>query len=726
MFVDGIDSGLTAFHLVDKRRDQLLAQFVKQPTVKRDIDYYQSKITQVTSVDAFLKDRRLLTIALSAFQLEDQVDSKALIRKFLTQDPSDKNSLVNKMLDPRWVNFAKAFASLNSDQGATIQGQSHINSILGGYQTNQFEKATGETNPAVRQALYFERTVTDTIDVKNLNGLVTQFNKSDPVSSAVQYYRANIAKVHTPADLVADPKLLAVVLSAFHLDSLAGSTTKQVQSKGDGTANAIPVAFSFVSPGDLVVTQTDSSVTPPVGKVLKLGTDYTLAGTPDANGNYPNGASIVPAAARAATTQWTIQRTGTVDRLLTESLSANNEVEATGDASSNPIAFNLPFFKPNDVTVTQTDYSITPPRQTTLRRGLDYTIAGTPDADGNYTNGATIVPINDRPFGTTWTISRPESANPRPDTTFSTPGALAKADPRFLAFAQAFATLRVDGGASVGKAASVDAVVAAFQRNEFEKALSADAATQRRLLGGAGSDTVSAMRSAFQGQPIASRQIADFRAQIGSVNSPDALLAKPQLLAVALSAFNLDALATAPATVKALISQDPDAPGSLAHADPRYRHFAQAFAPLRSLGGRMTPQAAESVVAAFGANEFAKSLDPKVQKAASSTGTMTAVQFLGDNTLSAVTRAAFNLPDALGALDVNHQLTALTRAGFDPAKLQDPKALKAFIDRFLAASDRQNAAASGQSNPLLALFAPGGASTGGSATGSLGLVNLLV
>jgi hypothetical protein len=722
MFVDGIDSGLAAFHIVDKRRDQLLAQFVKQPSLKRETDYYQSKIGQVTSVDAFLKDRRLLTIALSAFQLEDQVDSKGLIRKFLTQDPSDQNSLVNKMLDPRWVNFAKAFASLNTDQGVTIQGQSHINSILAGYQTNEFEKATGETNPAVRQALYFERTITDTIDVKNLNGLVTQFNKSDAISSAVQYYRANIGNVHSPADLIADPKLLGVALSAFHLDQLADSTTRQVQSAGDGTASAIPVGFPFDSPGDLVVTGTDASVTPPTSKVLKLGVDYTVAGTPDADGNYPNGASIVPAAARAATTQWTIQRTGTVDRLLTESLAATDEVESTGDGSSNPIAFNLPFFKPNDVTVTQTDYSVTPPRATVLRRGLDYTIAGTPDADGNYTSGCTIVPINGRPFGTTWTISRPESANPSPDAGFAAPGALAKADPRFMAFAQAFTTLRFDGGASAGKAASVDAVVAAFQRNELEKTLSADAVTQRRLLGVGGSDTVAAMRSGFQNQPTVIRQIADFRAQIGSVESPDALLAKPQLLAVALSAFNLDALATTPATVKTLLSQDPDAPGSLAHADPRYRQFAQAFAPLRSLGGRITAQAAESVVTAFQANEFAKSLDPKVQKAASSTGAMTAIQFLGDKTLSAVTRAAFNLPDALGALDVDHQLTALTRAGFDPAKIQDPKALRAFIDRFLAANDRQNAAASGQGNPLLALFAPSDSSGGG----SLGLVNLLV
>ena len=99
MFIDGITSGLAAFHLVDRKRDQMVQQFAKQPQVKREIDYYTSHIGNVKSVDDLLKDRRLLTVALSAFQLEAQVDAKGLLRKVLTQDPTDTKALVNQLAD---------------------------------------------------------------------------------------------------------------------------------------------------------------------------------------------------------------------------------------------------------------------------------------------------------------------------------------------------------------------------------------------------------------------------------------------------------------------------------------------------------------------------------------------------------------------------------------------------------------------------------------------------
>jgi hypothetical protein len=68
---------------------------------------------------------------------------------------------------------------------------------------------------------------------------------------------------------------------------------------------------------------------------------------------------------------------------------------------------------------------------------------------------------------------------------------------------------------------------------------------------------------------------------------------------------------------------------------------------------------------------------------------------------------------------VAQQTAAMSRAGLDPAKLQDPKALSTFLDRFLTADDAANSGG----NPMLALFSSGqndGTTAGG------GLLNLLV
>lgn len=157
MFIDGFTSGSSAYHLVKKDQARLLAAFQKLPTYEREVDRYRASIGQVTSVDALLKDRRLLTVALSAFQLESEVDKKALIKKVITEDPSDPKSLVKRLADPRWQSFANAFHSLSHDGGAAVRAQASVDAVLAGYQTNEFEKAMGESNEAVREAMYFKR-----------------------------------------------------------------------------------------------------------------------------------------------------------------------------------------------------------------------------------------------------------------------------------------------------------------------------------------------------------------------------------------------------------------------------------------------------------------------------------------------------------------------------------------------------------------------------------------
>ena len=157
MFVDGFTSGQTAYQVVKSRESAFVSKFEKLPTYKREVDYYKAEIKDIRSVDDLLKDRRLLKVALSAFQLEDEVDKKALIRKFIVEDPNDKKSLANRMLDPRWQKFAKAFHSLSKDGGAAIRNAASVEAVLGGYRTNEFEKAMGGSNPAVREALFFRR-----------------------------------------------------------------------------------------------------------------------------------------------------------------------------------------------------------------------------------------------------------------------------------------------------------------------------------------------------------------------------------------------------------------------------------------------------------------------------------------------------------------------------------------------------------------------------------------
>ncbi|MFB9353970.1 DUF1217 domain-containing protein [Sneathiella chinensis] len=133
-----------------------MKMFEAQPTTARDIETFKKEISTVRSVDDLMKNRTLLKVTLSAFQLESEIDKYAFVKKMLTEDPENDDSLVNRMLEPRWTKLTKALYALNENPDF-FQDEKNVNAILNGYKTNEFEKFEGKTAEGVREALYFKR-----------------------------------------------------------------------------------------------------------------------------------------------------------------------------------------------------------------------------------------------------------------------------------------------------------------------------------------------------------------------------------------------------------------------------------------------------------------------------------------------------------------------------------------------------------------------------------------
>lgn len=152
-------SALTGFRKIEARTDFYKGVFDKQAETKRDLAYFKEKFPKVTSVDALLKDRRLTEFVLGAVGLEAAIDQKAIIKKALTEDPAATTSLVNRLADPRWAQFAKAMSFLNTEPAKAADAKVQVG-LVEGWRTNGFEKWAGETNgSAVREAMYFKRTI---------------------------------------------------------------------------------------------------------------------------------------------------------------------------------------------------------------------------------------------------------------------------------------------------------------------------------------------------------------------------------------------------------------------------------------------------------------------------------------------------------------------------------------------------------------------------------------
>src|SRR5271166_6291584 len=142
------------------------AMTAAEPGVKSASAYYQANIGKVTSIQDFVGNYRLLSYALDAYGLGDQINAKALIAKVLEGGVTNPKSLANTLSDSRWKAFAAAFDFVG--QGASfISSTSAVKTTTADYVEQQLESDQGAQDVGVQLALYFQR-VAPTISSERL------------------------------------------------------------------------------------------------------------------------------------------------------------------------------------------------------------------------------------------------------------------------------------------------------------------------------------------------------------------------------------------------------------------------------------------------------------------------------------------------------------------------------------------------------------------------------
>jgi Protein of unknown function (DUF1217) len=127
-----------------------------EPAIQNATAYYKANIGGVTSVDDLIGNYRLLSFALNAYGLSDQINSTALIKQVLKGGVDNPKSLANTLPDPRWKAFAAAFNFVDKDT-ASISTPSAVATTTTDYVEQKLEDEQGAQDPGVELALYFER-----------------------------------------------------------------------------------------------------------------------------------------------------------------------------------------------------------------------------------------------------------------------------------------------------------------------------------------------------------------------------------------------------------------------------------------------------------------------------------------------------------------------------------------------------------------------------------------
>lgn len=699
-----------------------LARISSQADVSTAAQYYQDNIGKVTSVDDFLNNQRLFSYAMTAYGLSDMTYAKAFMKKVLTSDLTDSNSFVNKLTDPRFLTFAKAY-QFSTDGTITQQAVTSQN--------------TNEEDDTVN--LYTQ----------------AQVNKAASAQTEATYYQANIGNITSVDQLMANPRLYDVAVRSYGInpDLISKSTIRAVLT-------------SDLSDPNSVANTLNNSAYQALAGAFNFNTDGSVNGTAQSAANtattvyqYFNAtgtnASTQAAAYKSQYYKSTIGTVSNVDDFLANNALVDVALTAFGltpSLTSRTLVRQVltsDLSDPNSVANQQTntaykklaqafnfnaDGSINGSIQTTDQvNNLVNLYSNTFDDALQSSNDRAIAAYKSTVEGVTtvkdllsgtaysfimsaygldsdttskYTLTKVLTSDPNDPNSFANQTHNAA----YIKLAQDF-NFDANGNAKTANVAQTNSNLAST-------------VTAYTLHNGG---VVASGATATQQQTLAQTESNYYTSTIGSITNVDDFLKDQRLVNYALDAFNLKSANLSTTDLRQILTSDPTDPNSYINKpeNASYRALDVAFnfgtdgktlnVPINQVQDRsdivatkdgyveqtMESQAGDQSTGAQLALYFLK-------KAPSITSPY---QILGDKALLQFTQTALGLSSYMSNADIDTQAAMITKK-LNLADLQDPKKLDKLIAQFSALYDVNNSDVTSTSPVLQILQGSSGSSNG--------------
>jgi hypothetical protein len=252
-------STIAAYLAVSQNLARYQAMTAAEPAVKSSTAYYKADIGKATSIASFVGNYRLLSYALNAYGLGDQINNKALITKVLEGGVSNKKSLANTLSNSNWKAFATAFDFVGKG-AASVSSASAVQTTTSDYVEQQLESDQGADDVGVQLALYFQRvapTVTSEYGILADSNLLevaqTIFGlPPDTSASSIDSQAQTLGKLMPLSDLQ-DPKklqrLVARFTAMYDLDYGPSSGATTSLTVFSGNSGSVALAASTILSG---------------------------------------------------------------------------------------------------------------------------------------------------------------------------------------------------------------------------------------------------------------------------------------------------------------------------------------------------------------------------------------------------------------------------------------------------------------------------------------------
>lgn len=152
-------SGPLGLRFLDRTMERQKLAHDSQAVVRREEAYFRDRIGRIRTVEALVSDRRLLSIALTAFGLEDDLDNRFFVRRILEDGTRDPRALANRLVDKRYLQFSTTFGF--GDGLPQTERPGFADRIIEAWKTRSFEAAVGRQDETMRLALFARRELPD-------------------------------------------------------------------------------------------------------------------------------------------------------------------------------------------------------------------------------------------------------------------------------------------------------------------------------------------------------------------------------------------------------------------------------------------------------------------------------------------------------------------------------------------------------------------------------------
>lgn len=151
-----VGSGLVGWQFLQATYDSQFEAFTKSSELQRDEAYFRENIGAIETAEELVADRRLLSVALGAFGLEDDMNNKYFIQKILEDGTVADDALANRLSDDRYKDLSEAFG-FGPTEIQHNKLSDFADKILSLYEAQSFEVAVGQQDDNMRIALYGNR-----------------------------------------------------------------------------------------------------------------------------------------------------------------------------------------------------------------------------------------------------------------------------------------------------------------------------------------------------------------------------------------------------------------------------------------------------------------------------------------------------------------------------------------------------------------------------------------